>query len=256
MSFSKEKEAFRAIFETFPEKCTLLVDTYDTKEGISNAIRVAKEFRAKGHLLKSIRLDSGNILKYSKMARAMFDAEDFREVRVLASGDLDEYRIAQLIAEGAAVDDFGVGTKMGVSADAPSVDAIYKIAEVANEAGVFLPTMKLSEGKVTLPGRKQVFRIFDKRGLIKKDFIGLEKENLGEPLLKRVMQAGEVLCAPVSLATVRETAARNLHTLGKELRNLEGSHPPPVAISPGLAKMIKSLTCEIKKRQSRVFKKS
>ncbi len=256
MSFSKEKEAFRAIFETFPEKCTLLVDTYDTKEGISNAIRVAKEFKAKGHLLKSIRLDSGNIFKFSRLARAMLDAEDFREVRIFASGDLDEYRISSLVKEGALVDDFGVGTKMGVSSDAPSVDVIYKIAEVANEAGVFLPTMKLSEGKVTLPGRKQVFRIFDKKGLITRDIIGLENEDLGEPLLKRVMQAGEVVCAPVSLATIRETAARNLHTLRKELRILEGNHPPPVTLSPGLKKMIKGLTNELKKRQSRVLKKS
>jgi nicotinate phosphoribosyltransferase len=256
MSFSKEKEAFRAIFETFPEKCTLLVDTYDTKEGILNAIRVAKEFKSRGHLLKGIRLDSGNLLKYSKMARALLDQEDFRDVRIFASGDLDEYRISELLKAGALIDDFGVGTKMGVSADAPSVDVIYKIAEVANEAGVFLPTMKLSEGKVTLPGRKQVFRIFDKKGLIKKDIIGLENENLGEPLLKRVMQAGEVVCAPVSLATIRENAARNLHTLGKDLRNIEGNRPASVIISPGLQKVIKGLTAELKKRQSRVLKKS
>lgn len=256
MSFAKEKEAFRAIFGSFPEKCTLLVDTYDTREGILNAIRVAKEFKAKGHLLKGIRLDSGNILKLSKMAREMLDAEDFRQVRILASGDLDEYKIKQLIDGGAAVDDFGVGTKMGVSYDSPSVDVIYKISEVANQGGIFLPTMKLSEGKVTLPGRKQVFRIFDRKGFIKKDVIGLETENMGEPLLKRVMQAGEVVYAPISLPAIRETAAKNLHALSRATRGLEGNSPVPVLLSQGLTKMIRGLARELRKRQTRVSKKT
>ena len=189
------------------------------------------------------------------IARELLDAEDFREVRILASGDLDEYKIKQLIDGGAAVDDFGVGTKMGVSEDSPSVNVIYKISEVANQDGIFLPTMKLSEGKVTLPGRKQVFRVFDKKGFIKKDVIGLETENMGEPLLKRVMQAGEVVYTPLSLPMIRETAAKNLHALSRAIRCLEGNDPVPVLLSCGLTKMIKGLARELKKRQTRVSKK-
>lgn len=251
MSFANEGESFRAFFETFPDKCILLVDTYDTQEGIRNAIRVAKEFKAKGHLLKGIRLDSGDILQLSKMARRMLDAQGLTETRIFASGDLDEYKIKRLMSRGAPIDEFGVGTKMGVSADAPFLDVIYKIAEVTNAKGVFLPTMKLSKNKVTLPGRKQVYRVYDKKGLYQKDIIGLEKEDEGEPLLKKVMQAGEILCGPRPLPEIRETALKNLSFLKKGLRALRTDHPYPVLISQGLMKVVRSLTKELKKRQNK-----
>lgn len=250
MSFANEGEAFRAFFETFPNKSILLVDTYDTKKGIVNAIRIAKEFKTRGYLLKGIRLDSGNILKFSKMAREMLDQEGLREVKIFASGDLDEYKIEELDLAAAPIDDFGVGTKMGTSADAPSLDVIYKISEVTNDHGVFLPTMKLSQDKVTLPGRKQVFRLYDKRGFCKKDIIGLETENLGEPLLKQVIHAGEVVYPPASLSVVRETALKNLRSIRKGLKTLSGGYAYPVLISPGLKKMMNALSKELEKRQS------
>ncbi len=247
LSFSSEAESFRAFFETFPNKSILLVDTYDIEDGIKNAINVAKEFRDKGHLLQGIRIDSGDLALLSSMARKMFDENDFRDVKIFASGDLDEYKIEKLTKGKARIDDFGVGTRMGASADAPSLDVIYKIAEVTNESGVFLPTMKFSKDKSTLPGRKQVFRIFDKRGFAKEDVIGLEHEKPGVPLLTKVMQAGEVVCAMKPLSEIRKIAAHNLNTLKKEYKALKGSEVYKVSLSKDLKKLIQGLEKHFKK---------
>ena len=256
MSFMKEKDAFRAFFEAFPDKCILLVDTYDTQEGVRNAIQVAREFKSRGAVLKGIRLDSGNILNLSKMARRLLDNAGMKDVRILASGDLDEYRIDRFVRDGAPIDDFGVGTKMGASVDAPSLDVIYKIAEVTNEEGAFIPTMKFSEKKATVPGRKQVFRVRDKKGIYVRDIIGLESEDLGEPMLKQVMQAGEVLVAPQPASGIRETALRNLSFLKKQVKALHDPVAYSVQKSAGLQALIKSLSREIKKRQVQSAKKS
>ncbi len=249
MSFVTEKEAFRAFFEAFPDKCILLVDTFDTKEGIRNAITVAREFQARGYHLRGIRLDSGNILELSRVARRMLDAAGMREVRILASGDLDEYKIEQLVKNRAPVDDFGVGTKMGASSDAPSLDVIYKIAEVTSEDGSFVPTMKFSEEKVTLPGRKQVFRKLDRQGRYLKDMIGLEGEALGEPLLKQVMRAGEVVYAPRPLTILQETALKNLSCLKPEYKKIHSQKVYPVAISAKLKKTIRDISRQIKRKR-------
>jgi nicotinate phosphoribosyltransferase len=249
MSFSSELESFRAFFETFPNRCILLVDTYDTQKGVANAIKVAKEFKARGYRLKAVRLDSGDLVKLSQTARKMLDRCGLRGVKILASGDLDEYKIEKLVLKGAAIDDFGVGTKMGVSADSPSLDVIYKISEVTNKEGVFLPTMKLSEKKVTLPGRKQVFRVFDKEGVLKKDIIGLETERLGEPLLKKMMVAGDVVYPLKPFSEVRENARKNLDSLKKSFKRLKGGCPHPVGLSPRLKKMIQVLSKQLRARQ-------
>jgi nicotinate phosphoribosyltransferase len=133
---------------------------------------------------------------------------------------------------------------------------IYKIAEVTSEEGVFVPTMKFSEKKVTLPGRKQVFRIRDKKGFYVRDIIGLEDEVLGEPLLKKVMQAGEVMIAPQSAATIRETALKNLSFLKKQVKALHEPASYPVKTSAGLQKLIKNLTADIKKRQQAAIERA
>lgn len=250
MSFASEKESFRAFFETFPHRCILLVDTYDTRRGVLNAIEIAREFKSKGYLLQGVRLDSGDLLKLSRQTRSLLDAHGFREVKILASGDLDEYRIARLAGKDAPIDDFGVGTKMGVSQDAPSLDVIYKICEVTDTKGVFQPAMKLSEKKTTLPGRKQVFRVFDKRGFCREDIIGLESEDLGTPLLKKVMAAGEIFSPPRPLAELREAAIKNLSALKGDLRRLKAEVAYPVHISPKLKKMVKGLSKELRKRHA------
>lgn len=249
MSFESEKKAFWSFFETFPDRCILLVDTYNTLEGIKNAIAVAKAFKAKGHLLRGIRLDSGDLLRLSQRARRLLDLGGFKKTKIFASGDLDEYKIEKLLAAGAAIDDFGVGTKMGVSYDAPSLDAIYKIAEVTNDKGVFLPTMKLSVRKATLPARKQVFRLYDGKGSSHRDIIGLESEHLGAPLLEKVMEKGRLVSCSRSLAKIRGSALKNVASLGKRFRSLEEPCVYPVSVSPLLKKTIRGLCSELKNRQ-------
>ncbi len=249
MSFAKEKDAFRAFFETFPGACILLVDTYDTEEGVRNAIQVARAFRAKGHELKGVRLDSGDIVALSRAARRMLDAAGFKKTKIFASGDLDEYKIERFVRQKAPIDDFGVGTQMGASVDAPSLDVIYKIAEVTDGQGVFVPTMKFSKKKVTLPGRKQVFRVKDKKGYYVRDIIGLEDEGVGEPMLQMVMCAGEVVYAPRPLKDVREQTQENINRLKGSFRRLHRVATYPVAVSPGLNKMVRRLSLAMKKRQ-------
>jgi nicotinate phosphoribosyltransferase len=164
MFFSNEVEAFRAFTKTFPDKSTLLIDTFDNIKGAENAIIVAKELEEKGFKLRGVRLDSGDLVSISKKVRKMLDENGLGYVQIFASGDLDEYRIEELLRKGAKIDSFGVGTKMGTSADRPYVDIIYKLCEKVNGKGKFQPIMKLSEGKATLPGRKQVFRLRDAEG--------------------------------------------------------------------------------------------
>jgi nicotinate phosphoribosyltransferase len=156
MAFDDERDAFRAYARTFPDSTVLLVDTYDTIEGTRHAVEVAQELTAEGIRIRGVRLDSGDLAVLSKEVRGILDAAGFDDVRIFASGDLDEHRIEELVSAGAPIDAFGVGTRMGTSADAPSLSTVYKLVEDWNG-----PKMKLSEGKATAPGRKQVWRAAD-----------------------------------------------------------------------------------------------
>jgi len=232
MSFDDELASFQAFVQSFPKNSTLLVDTYDTIKGIKNAILVALELEKKGQRLKAIRLDSGDLVSLSKKAREMLDKAGLPYVKIFASGNLDEYSIAELIKERAAIDSFGVGTKMGVSEDAPYCDVIYKLSEITDTNGEFLPTMKLSQGKVTYPGRKQIYREVDKIGQYKADIIGLENESVpGTPLLVKVMEKGKLIYKTPSLAQTREFALKNLSHLPATLTRLKKASLYPVEIS-------------------------
>jgi nicotinate phosphoribosyltransferase len=161
-----------------------------------------------------------------------------------------------LVKAGAPVDDFGVGTQMGSSADAPSLDVIYKIAEVTNEEGAFIPTMKLSSKKVTVPGRKQVYRVKDKKGRYMRDVIGLEGEDLGEPLLMKVMQAGEIATPLKPLKEIQAEALKNLGLLKAGYKELHGALSYPVSLSPRLKQLMKDLVRDLRRRQTGTLKKS
>lgn len=246
MSFSSEKESFRAFFNSFPQKSILLVDTYNVKEGMINAISVANELKSKGYFLKGVRIDSGDIAVLSRLARRMLDKAGLCNVKIFASGDLDEYKIHDLVLRGAPVDDFGVGTKMGTSFDAPCLDVIYKICEIADREGDFIPTMKLSKGKITLPGRKQVYRRFDSKGVMKEDIIGMEEEGLGMPLLTKVFSCGRIIGRKEGLFLIRRRAEKNLASLGVAFKGLYGKDKYKVSISPRLGRLLKDLTLRLK----------
>ena len=250
MSFDREIDAFRAFAKTFPNKSTLLIDTYDDIAGAEKAATVAKELEKKGCKLGGVRLDSGDLAEISKKVRALLDAKDLSYISIFASGDLDEYKIAELLSKSAKIDAFGVGTRMGTSADKPYVDVIYKLCETMNEKGKFSPIMKLSEGKATLPGRKQVFRFKDENGNLAKDVIALADEKIkGEPLLIKVMENGKVTYDMPSLSEIRASAQENLSKLPEKYKKLTEAPPYPVELSPALEDMIKKLKRKLTKNE-------
>ncbi len=247
MSFEKEIDAFRAFAKTFPNKSTLLIDTYDDMAGAEKAAVIAKELEEKGCRLGGVRLDSGDLAETSKKVRALLDAKGLGYVKIFASGDLDEYKITELITKDAKIDAFGVGTKMGTSADHPYTDVIYKLSETQNGEGEFSPIMKLSEGKITLPARKQVYRLKDSKGNYTKDLITLaDEEAEGEPLLVKVMENGKITKKLPALSEIRATAAENLSKLPEQYKKLTNAPTYPVELSQALKDLIKELKLKIR----------
>lgn len=243
MSFKTELESFRAYASTFPDATTLLVDTYNYRKGIENAIRVAKELEVKGHKLRAIRLDSGDLAAISQAARAMLDRVGLIYVKIFASGNLDEYKIEKLLKDGAKIDTFGVGTNMGVSSDAPYLDVIYKLSQIDDETGNTHPVMKLSKDKVTYPGKKQVFRLCDKKGWYLKDILALEGEKVGgNSLLIKVMENGKITSPLPSLQEIRAFVQDNLKVLPNKYKELHSKAEYPVILSKGLERMIAKVT--------------
>ncbi|WP_084040499.1 nicotinate phosphoribosyltransferase [Demequina sp. NBRC 110053] len=230
MAFEDEREAFRTFARDFPTSAVLLIDTYDTVQGARHAVEVARELADEGVRLRGVRLDSGDLANLSRAVRTVLDEGGCGDVRIVVSGDLDEHRIAELIAAGAPIDSFGVGTQMGVSADAPALSAVYKLAEADGR-----PVLKLSTGKDSLPGRKQVWRV-ERDGLLDHDVIGLDGEELpGRPLLEHAMSGGRRMGQAPSMADARERCERGLASLPEQLRSLEGGAvPPPVRTSAAL----------------------
>ncbi len=264
MSFPDELTAFRTYANMYPENATLLVDTYDTlRSGVPHAIQVFKEMRDAGKMpvKYGIRLDSGDLAYLSKEARKMLDAEGFTDAVIVASSDLDEHLIDSLKTQKAAIGSWGVGTKMITSADCPAFGGVYKLAAIEKD-GVFEPKIKLSENtwKVTNPGNKTVFRIYDEQHKIKADLIALADETVDEndKLLlfdpietwkKTLLQPGEFtvreMMVPVfkggvcvyQSPTVKEIKAycqQELNTLWEESRRLVNPHEVHVDLSAKL----------------------
>jgi nicotinate phosphoribosyltransferase len=239
-AFASEIEAFRAFAQDFPDTVILLVDTYDTHRGIANAIEVGRELEARGKKLVGIRLDSGDLAALSKEARALLDEAGMEEVRIVASGGLDEHSIAALSAAGAPIDSYGVGTKMGVVEDSPALDSVYKLVEFEGR-----PVAKLSTGKATLPGRKQVWRRSELD-----DWIGLRDEthSEGEPLLEEVMRGG-LPTDERGLADARRRFEADLEALPTRLRALEGDEEPRPERTEELARLAEEVRQELTARE-------
>ena len=250
MSYPKEIDAFRAFAKTFPHKSTLLIDTYDDLVGAEKAATVAKELEAKGFRLGGVRLDSGDLAETSKKVRRILDASGLGYVKIFASGDLDEFKIEQLLSDGARIDAFGVGTKMGTSADRPYLDVIYKLCETLTSDGKFSPIMKLSKDKITLPGRKQVFRFKNQAGVFTKDVIAISDELIeAEPLLVKVMEKGKITCKLPSLNEIRAKALDSLSKLPAEYKLLTNASTYPVELSQKLEDLIESTKSQLTRNE-------
>jgi nicotinate phosphoribosyltransferase len=226
LSFVDEQAAFRAFLEDHPENTILLVDTYDTLDGVRNAIEAS---RATGIALRGVRLDSGDLDALSREARRMLDEAGMTQARIVASGDLEEGRIAELVAAGAPIDVWGVGTDLGTSRDSPVVNGVYKLVADRRGApdlpGGWRGVAKHSPDKETLPGAKQVFRRMD-GDLMAEDVIAAVDEELeGTPLLVPAMRAGEVVHTE-GLEEIRRRTAGQLGALPEPLRRAGGYERP------------------------------
>jgi len=229
-AFPSEHEAFKAFAEDHPTRTTFLVDTYETLAGVRTAIEVIRELSLRPPL--AIRIDSGDIGELSRAARDILDKAGLPEVRIFASGGLDEVSIHRLLSGGAPIDAFGVGTLVGVSADAPYVDSVYKLVEYAGR-----PVSKLSQGKATAPGAKQVFR--SPGG----DVIALRSESApsgAEPLLQLVMKDGRRSADPEPLDAKRERFERDLAALPPDAARIED----PVSRVVPFSEIVQRLTAE------------
>jgi nicotinate phosphoribosyltransferase len=228
-----EVAAFELFAQSRPENLTLLIDTYDTEAGARKVVALAPRLAARGIKIGAVRLDSGDLTALSKSVRRILDEGGLRDVRIFASGGLDEDSVAAMLHAGAPVDGFGMGTSLTTSSDVPALDCVYKLQEYAG-----FPRRKQSTGKATWPGRKQVWRRYDGEGRMLGDVLSLEDEAQGgEPLLVPVMQGGKRVAASPSLADIRARAARELERLPEPLRRLEGAAPYRVEIGDALRRM-------------------
>jgi nicotinate phosphoribosyltransferase len=245
MSYAREEDAFHAYHALYPDHCVLLVDTYDTLEGCRRAAAV-------GPGLKGVRLDSGDLGALAKGCRRILDEAGRTKTQIVASGDLNEEKIAALLADGAPIDSFGVGTELVTSRDQPALGGVYKLVERV-EDGVRMPVMKLSEGKVTWPGAKQVYRRFDASGRLVDDVLELaDAEAPSAPpggrvqgLLVPVMREGQVITPDaIELGASRQRCIEGLAALPDELRRLQGFAAPPTVIGPALQAMADALRAD------------
>jgi len=246
-SFEKEIEAFRVFAQTFPENTTLLVDTYDTLSGTVKAVEVAREMQQRREKFKGVRLDSGDIALLSQKVRNTLKESGFQEAMIFASGGFDEYKIQKVLRQGGDIDSFGVGTKMGVSADAPYFDMAYKLVKYANR-----PVMKLSPGKKTLVADKQIFRFKGDDGKLKRDVIGLRNEELegAEQLLLKIMEKGKVTIEMPSLTGIKKVFLDEFSQLDERYKVLESKvRKYPVQLSPRLKKLQAQVIRELKDKE-------
>lgn len=269
MTFDNEYDAFRAYAENYPDGTLLLVDTYDVlKSGVPNAIRVAKEIlEPMGKRLKGIRLDSGDLAYLSKEARKMLDASGLSDCIIVASNSLDEYTITSLNRQGAMLDSYGVGERLITSFSAPVFGAVYKMVAISKD-GEFVPKIKISETieKITNPGIKEIYRVYDKDGKAVADYLTVKGEKIDaanpvryvdpqkywknrsfvdctfKPLLKQIFQNGELVYEQPPLEEIKQYVRKQLtHEIWEEEQRFENSHTHYLDMSPDMFELKMSL---------------
>jgi nicotinate phosphoribosyltransferase len=224
-----EKQAFEDFARARPEGVILLIDTYDTEAGARKVVALAPKLKADGIAIRGVRIDSGDLTAMARKVRRILDDGGLNDAIILVSGGVNEDVLQVMMREKAPIDGFGIGVSLDVSTDVPALDCAYKLQEYAGK-----PRRKLSEGKVTWPGRKQVWRTYDTEGCMRGDILSLETDKQpGEPLIEPVLRQGKRLAAAPTLAQIRERAARELARLPESLRRLE-AYDYPVTISEAL----------------------
>lgn len=232
-AFDDERTAFERFAQSRPDNLTLLIDTYDTESAARKVVALAPRLKEMGISIRAVRLDSGDMIALAKRVRAILDGGGLQQVRIFASGGLDEDGVAAMLRAGAPIDGFGLGTSLTTSLDVPALDCAYKLQEYAG-----LPRRKRSAGKATFPGRKQVWRRYGVDGRIAEDVLSLEDdEHDGEPLIRLVMKDGRRLAPAPPLTDIRAQAVRDLDRLPEPLRRLEPNTTCPVRISDRLARL-------------------
>jgi nicotinate phosphoribosyltransferase len=232
-AWDDEAAAFESFARARPNNLVLLIDTYDTIAAAHKVVALAPRLRSAGITIRGVRLDSGDLAGLAKRVRQILDAGGLGDVTIFASGGLDEHAIARLLAAGAPIDGFGVGTSLTTSSDAPALDCAYKLQEYAG-----LARRKHSSGKATWPGRKQVWRRYGPDGRMAGDTLSLADDRQpGEPLLEPVMREGRRIMPSPTLAQARARAARELDRLPAPLRGLARAHTYPVAVGEALTRL-------------------
>lgn len=244
MAYTNEEDAFRKFHQIYPEHSVLLVDTYNTLAAVDKIIRNELHPTA-------IRLDSGGLLELSLLARERLDRAGLTGTKIFASGDLDEYAIAELLANGAPIDAFGVGTALATSKDAPALGGVYKLVDI-EEGGAPFYRAKFSEDKATYPGRKQVFRFHDPNGEFRGDVIACADEQFprDEPLLRCVMRNGLRIDSAPDIHSIQQYAREQIGKLPEGCRRLRRYEPYVVTFSQRLESLLRDVRGKIKPQSS------
>ena len=225
-----EMKAFETFARARPEGVILLIDTYDTEAGARKVVELAPRLKKDGISIRGVRIDSGDLIAMSKKVRAILDAGGMKDTLILVSGGINEDVLQGMMKDGAPIDGFGIGVNLAASIDAPSLDCAYKLQDYCG-----VPKRKLSEGKQTWPGRKQVWRTYGTDGRMKGDILTLEGDKQsGEPLIVEVMRGGKRVGAAPTLAEIRQRAARDLARLPEPLRQLQQGVEYSVAVADAL----------------------
>ncbi len=237
MTFDSEREAFLAYKKAFPDNMALLIDTYNTIEGAKTAVNL-------GVSPTLVRLDSGDLLDLSVKVRRILDTAGYKSTKIFASGDLNEYKIRDLITKGAPIDSFGVGTELTTSREDPALPGIYKLVELRRGSET-IPRVKLSPAKVTIPELKQIHRAYDSSGLIKEDIVAIDEEIfpdlVARPLLTKVIDKGRLAYSMPSLLETREYGKKQIDSLPQEFRDPAVVAEAPVRLSPRLSALCEQL---------------
>jgi nicotinate phosphoribosyltransferase len=226
--FEREEDSFASYFNIYNEDSILLIDTYDTERGAERSIQF-------GNKIKGVRIDSGDLVDHSKKVRKILDKGGSEKVLIVASSDLNEYKIKDIIDKKAQIDAFGIGTDLATSSDDPTISGVYKLIQYKNE-----PKIKISEEKITFPGVKQVFRVYNKKGEFEKDILALESEPKpanSEVLLEPIMKKGKLVTKLPKIDEIRQFYLENIKKLPHWFKKLEEDQIFTFKISPELERL-------------------